>query len=107
MLLQFGPSIQYLRKKKNYTQQQVADLLFVSRSTYAAWETNGNDITFSKLLALIDIYKIAMQDFMVLVEGHNQVNNNHYDDPALVQIMKRLENIEQLLHDRNSIENRS
>lgn len=102
MHLKFGRSIQHLRKRKDFTQQQIADLLFVSRSTYAGWESNSNEITFNKLLSLIDIYKISILDFIGLVEMHNHIDlSESYQDPAIVQIMKRLENIEQLLQKQN------
>ena len=52
-----------LRKNKNLSQEQVAKLLLVSRSTYAKWE-NGLRIPQNYYLEnLAKIYKIEITDF--------------------------------------------
>jgi transcriptional regulator with XRE-family HTH domain len=46
-----------LRKEKQWTQQQLADRLFVSRQTYVAWEKGYSEITLAKFLLLSSIYE--------------------------------------------------
>ncbi len=47
-----------IRKEKLLTQQQVPDLLFVCKPTYASWENNYGKIPIDKLCQLIKILEI-------------------------------------------------
>lgn len=48
----FADRIKQLRKKQNLTQQELADLLCVSRSTISKWETKS---AYPDILTLIEI----------------------------------------------------
>ena len=48
--------IRNLREDKDWTQQKVADMLFINRRTYAAYENGINSMTPETLCKIADIY---------------------------------------------------
>ena len=50
------------RKKERYSQQQVADLLGVSRPTYARMEQNPGDVSVEDAKKLAEIFKVDIRD---------------------------------------------
>lgn len=50
------------RKKERYSQQQVADLLGVSRPTYARMEQNPGDVSIEDAKRLAEIFKVDVRD---------------------------------------------
>lgn len=48
--------IRNLREDKDWTQQQIADMLFINRRTYAAYENSINSMTPETLGKIADIY---------------------------------------------------
>lgn len=48
--------IRNLREDNDKTQQQIADLLFINRRTYAAYENGINSMTPETLCKIADIY---------------------------------------------------
>lgn len=50
------PRIRHLREDDDFTQQQIADMLFINRRTYAAYENGVNSMTPETLCKIADIY---------------------------------------------------
>lgn len=50
------------RKNERYSQQQVADLLGVSRPTYARMEQNPGDVSVEDAKKLAEIFKVDVRD---------------------------------------------
>ena len=50
------------RKKERYSQQQVADLLGVSRPTYARMEQNPGDVSVEDAKRLAEIFRVDVRD---------------------------------------------
>lgn len=48
--------IRNLREDNDWTQQKIADMLFINRRTYAAYENGINSMTPETLCKLADIY---------------------------------------------------
>ena len=48
--------IRNLREDNDWTQQKIADMLFINRRTYAAYENGVNSMTPETLCELADIY---------------------------------------------------
>ncbi|MBQ2974792.1 MAG: helix-turn-helix transcriptional regulator [Clostridia bacterium] len=48
--------IRNLREDKDWTQQKIADMLFINRRTYAAYENGINSMTPETLAKIADIY---------------------------------------------------
>lgn len=52
-----------LRKSRDLTQEYVADLLGVARTTYAMYEQGNREMDYSLLIKLADFYKVSL-DYM-------------------------------------------
>lgn len=53
-----------LREKHGFTQQEVADSLFVSRQTYSSWECGRSEIPLFRFLQLAVCYDISIEELM-------------------------------------------
>lgn len=54
-----------LRVKAGYTQQDVADKLFMSRESVFRWEKDPENMTFIKLVELSKLYNCSFYDFFM------------------------------------------
>jgi len=98
MILKFGSSLVKLRKTKNLTQREVADGIFVSRSIYAAWEANKNEITFTHVFRLVKFFNISIIELLLMIENENQVQLLiHPEELYAEQILQEIKSIKSLL----------
>lgn len=56
--------IKEMRESKNMTQDELASLLSVSRSTVAMWETGQSYPLVEKLLQLADIFSCTLDELI-------------------------------------------
>lgn len=49
-----------LRKRKDLTQDELADILGVARTTYAMYEQGNREMDYELLIKLADYYKISL-----------------------------------------------
>ena len=54
------PRISNLREDNDLTQQQIADMLYINRRTYAAYENGINSMTPETLCKIADIYHTSV-----------------------------------------------
>ena len=54
------PRIRNLREDNDLTQQQIADMLYINRRTYAAYENGINSMTPEPLCKIADIYHTSV-----------------------------------------------
>ena len=54
------PRIRNLREDNDLTQQQIADMLYINRRTYAAYENRINSMTPETLCKIADIYHTSV-----------------------------------------------
>ena len=54
------PRIRNLREDNDLTQQQIADMLYINRRTYAAYENGINSMTPETLCKIADIYHTSV-----------------------------------------------
>ncbi|MBT2621898.1 helix-turn-helix transcriptional regulator [Chryseobacterium sp. ISL-6] len=81
-MLTLGTKLTRLRKKKGYSQQEVADLLQISQPAYHKWET---DMTHPDLENLLRVSKIFEVDLSYLTEeGSNLISNNQFEGSNMV-----------------------
>lgn len=52
--------IRDLREDNDWTQQQIADMLFINRRTYAAYENGINSMTPETLCKIANIYNTSI-----------------------------------------------
>ena len=60
--------IRTYRLKKGYSQENMAELLGISQSSYANIESGKNKLTIDKLLEIIQLLDIPHDDFMQVCE---------------------------------------
>lgn len=58
--MNIGESLKYFRKKKGYTQTELAKLLNIKQSTYSGYETNYSEPDLKTLITLADIYDTSI-----------------------------------------------
>lgn len=59
-----GQRLFNLRKKLNYTQEDMADLMAVSRQTISNWELDKNLPDTEKLFALAELYHVSLDELV-------------------------------------------
>lgn len=69
-----GDKLLQLRKKQGYSQQEVADMLLVTRQTISNWECNQAIPTIDKANALAKLYNVSLD---VLLENDIDIISNH------------------------------
>ncbi|MBE5762265.1 MAG: helix-turn-helix transcriptional regulator, partial [Clostridiales bacterium] len=60
--VKFGVFLKTLRKEKDLTQEQLAEMLHVTNRTVSRWETGANLPDIDILITLSDYYKIDMRE---------------------------------------------
>lgn len=58
-----------LREDKDLTQQNVADMLFINRRTYAAYENGINSMTPETLIKISNIYGVSIDYLLGLTDN--------------------------------------
>lgn len=66
-------NIKAIRKKLGYTQETVADVLDIARSTYIEYETKEVDIPYETLEKLSDFFGVELVSFFA--ENEDQLND--------------------------------
>lgn len=60
--------IRDLREDKDWTQQKIADMLFINRRTYAAYENGINSMTPETLIKLAKIHDVSVDYLLELTD---------------------------------------
>lgn len=68
--MSFGENLQYLRKKKNITQEELAEQMEVSRQSVSKWESGGSYPDMEKMTQICDLFSC---DLDVLIRGNMEV----------------------------------
>lgn len=59
-----------LRKQKNLSQEEVANILNVTRQTVSKWETGQSTPDFDKVLPICELYNISTQELFGVESGY-------------------------------------
>lgn len=70
--MSIGQKLSDLRKKKHLSQEEVADILGVSRQTISKWETDQSTPDFDKILPICELYDLSADELL-----DNSKSNNH------------------------------
>ena len=62
--MKIGQKLFELRRKKNLSQEEVANLLNVSRQTISKWETDQSTPDFDKIAPLCELYQITTDELL-------------------------------------------
>lgn len=71
--MNFAQKIKSYRQRNNWTQQDVAEKLNVSRKTISSWETGRSYPDIFMLVQISDLYRISLDD--LLREDHKMMDN--------------------------------
>ena len=55
---EFGKHLREIREKNGYTQQQMADILNIGRSTYTYYETGKSQASYDKLKIMCEVFGV-------------------------------------------------
>ena len=77
-----GSNLRKLRSKTKFSQQEVADMLGLDRSTYINWENETSDVKSQYIPKLADIFGVEIQD-LFLDEQKVRISNNTFDIECL------------------------
>lgn len=64
MKLSFSEKLQTLRKEKGLSQEQLAELLNVSRQSISKWESGQTYPEINKLIIVSDLFEITLDDLV-------------------------------------------
>lgn len=62
--MEFHEKLQQLRKQKGLTQEQLADILFVSRTAVSKWESGRGFPNLESLKAISRFYNVTLDDLL-------------------------------------------
>ena len=68
-----GKRIKDLRCAKNYTQEQVADRIGMSRQKYARIENGSNSITLENLVKIADMLDVTVGDITRILDEESSI----------------------------------
>lgn len=75
-----GEFLKALRKEKELTQSQLAEVFNVSTRTVSRWENGSNLPDVSTLVEIADFYEVDVRE---IIEGERNVTNEEISDMAL------------------------
>lgn len=81
--MNIGERLLRLRKQKGLSQEEIANIIGVSRQTISKWETGESNPDFDKIIPLCDLYNITTDE---LIRGEskiifeNDVKKNDFND---------------------------
>lgn len=80
--MSLGKNIQYLRKQKKITQEQLAEIMFVSRQTISRWEADEIIPELNKLVALSEKFSckldaLVKEDMLSCDEVYSEITIKH------------------------------
>ena len=67
----YGNALRYLRRSKNYTQQDMAKMLNVSPQTISKWENGVNQIDMGGIVSVCAIFCITTDEFIRLADDES------------------------------------
>ena len=60
--MEFHEKLQELRKQKNLTQEELSEILFVSRTAISKWESGRGYLSIDSLKAIADFFGVTIDD---------------------------------------------
>ena len=99
----FGKRLKGLRKKKKLTQQELANLLFVSKSTICNYEKGNRMASIDTLIKICNIFSIDI-DYLVGYKSANVTKkdvivNILYEEYEMIEVLKKYNKLYELVLD--------
>jgi transcriptional regulator with XRE-family HTH domain len=80
--LEFNEKLQQLRKQKGWTQEELADMLFVSRTAVSKWESGRGYPSIESLKAISKHFAISVDDLLSSEELISLAENEQNEKTA-------------------------
>ena len=74
--MNLGEKIFELRKRKNLSQEEVAEILNVTRQTISKWETNQSTPDFDKIIPLCELFEISADELLKGEKNSKEINED-------------------------------
>lgn len=84
--MEFNEKIQELRKKKGLTQEELAEILFVSRTAVSKWESGRGYPNIDSLKAIARFFEVTIDELLsgdellTVAEENTKEKENHFRD---------------------------
>lgn len=65
----FAERLKELRKEKNLSQQQMAEILFIKQQSYARYEKNTSEPSYEMLVTIAKYFKVSI-DYLLGVTDY-------------------------------------
>ena len=88
--MQVGKQIQHYRKKKNLSQDDLAEIIFVSRQSISNWERGATYPDIQNLLLLSKVFEVSLDKTSKRRFGNYETN---YSRPRIYTLSKRWNNL--------------
>lgn len=75
--MNLGERLFELRKNKNLTQDDVSEILNVTRQTISKWETNQTTPDFDKIVPLCELYGISPNELLIGEKAEQEIIGNN------------------------------
>ena len=75
--MEFNEKLQELRKQKGLTQEELAELLYVSRTAISKWESGRGYPSITSLKAIADLFNISIDSLLdVNIQSYDKENKS-------------------------------
>lgn len=88
--MSLGENLQFLRKRENMTQEQLAEALEVSRQSVSKWESDNTYPETDKLLQLAELFHCTLDDLMRKDVSSQYIEDKNNYDHHKNQFSKRI-----------------
>lgn len=88
--------IRFLRKSKNYSQEEMAEKLCISQSAYARMERGESNSWANHIVKLSEIFEIKPEEFFVF-NPNNKISYNNLSEKLIEQYEARIKVLEEQL----------
>lgn len=92
-IMSLGQNLQFLRKRDNITQEQLAESLEVSRQSVSKWESDITYPEMDKLLQLANLFHCSLDDLVQKDISSQYVEDKCNYDQFMNQFSKRIKRI--------------
>lgn len=94
MNMDLSQRLQELRKKEGYSQEQVAEMLGLSRQAISKWESGQGKPEIDNIIKLTEIYHVSA-DYILSGTDCVYVNNRNWDDMTFEEQEEVRQNFEE------------
>ncbi|MEG1662400.1 MAG: helix-turn-helix transcriptional regulator [Clostridia bacterium] len=94
--MEFGEIIKSLRKQQKYTQQELADLLCLEKTTISKWENNKNYPNQNILTKLADIFNVSMDVLIGRLGKDNIFEQSIIPKTEIQQLFDKMNELQQI-----------